>query len=73
MRRHPRGLTCQIIAGGAGGGMSVYDFTIKLLSLFLIPFQTVFMDSVFGSVFLFLIAACPVVLLFKLWRHLRKF
>ena len=44
-----------------------------LILLFLIPFQSVFMESVFGSVFLFLIAVCPVVLFFKLWHHLRKF
>lgn len=53
--------------------MNLYDFTVKLLSLFLIPFQAVFMESVFGSVFLFLIVASPVVLFFKLWGHMKKF
>lgn len=51
--------------------MSLYDFTVKLLSLFLIPFQSAFMESVFGSVFLFLIVVCPVVLFFKLWRYMK--
>ena len=51
--------------------MNLYDFTVKLLSLFLIPFQVLFMESIFGSVFLFLIVVCPVVLLFKLWRSMR--
>lgn len=51
--------------------MNLYDFTVKLLSLFLIPFQAAFMESVFGSVFLFLIVASPVLLFLKLWRYLR--
>ena len=51
--------------------MNLYDFTVKLLSLFLIPFQSLFMESVFGSVFLFLIAVSPVALFIKLWRYLK--
>lgn len=52
--------------------MDLYEFTEKLLSLFLIPFQSAFMESVFGSVFLFLIVVCPVILFLNLWRGFRR-
>lgn len=51
--------------------MTLYDYCVRLLSLFLIPFQAAFTGSVFGSVFLVIIVACPVLFLFRIWRYLK--
>lgn len=44
------------------------DFCKDLISLFLLPFQEFFIDSVFGSVFYIFLVFVPVIFILKIWR-----
>lgn len=46
------------------------DYCIKLLSLFLYPFQDIFVNSEFGSVLLICIIFIPVILLSQLVKEI---
>lgn len=45
-------------------------FCTKILSLFLIPFQTIFVDSVFGSFVFVVVMFLPFVMVAKIWRSI---
>lgn len=46
------------------------DFCIGILSLFFVPFQQAFADSLFFSVFYICLVFVPVLMLLKVWRWL---
>lgn len=46
------------------------DYCIQILSLFLVPFSQVFVDSVFGAVFMISLVFFPVMLFIRIWRTL---
>ena len=45
------------------------DFCKELLNLFLLPYQEVFVESVFGSVFYIFLVFIPFLFLIKLIRR----